>query len=70
MHDTGPGIAPSQRAAIFEEFRRGEGAAGQGLGIGLAIGASLAGLATIVGFMVLEPSLLSRHGAFDFLIDL
>ncbi|MFM9268961.1 LTA synthase family protein [Halomonas elongata] len=37
-------------------------------GIGLAIGASLAGLATIIGFMVLEPSLLSRHGAFDYLI--
>ncbi len=37
VHDTGPGIDPSQRALIFEEFRRGDGVAGQGLGLGLAI---------------------------------
>src|SRR3546814_18781301 len=37
VHDTGPGIEPAQQAAIFEEFRRGDGPAGQGLGLGLAI---------------------------------
>jgi len=37
VHDTGPGIEPSQQALIFEEFRRGEGVPGQGLGLGLAI---------------------------------
>jgi PAS domain S-box-containing protein len=37
VHDSGPGIARADQAAIFEEFRRGEGAAGQGLGLGLAI---------------------------------
>jgi PAS domain S-box-containing protein len=35
--DTGPGIAPAERAFIFEAFRRGDEAAGQGLGLGLAI---------------------------------
>lgn len=42
VHDTGPGIAPDQQAMIFEEFRRGEGVAGQGLGLGLAIADRLA----------------------------
>lgn len=44
VHDTGPGIEPAQQAAIFEEFRRGEGAAGQGLGLGLAIADRIAQL--------------------------
>ncbi|MDH5823483.1 PAS-domain containing protein [Luteimonas sp. RD2P54] len=44
VHDTGPGIAAPQRRLIFEEFRRGEGAAGQGLGLGLAIAERVAGL--------------------------
>ncbi|MGE3104504.1 MAG: PAS-domain containing protein, partial [Lysobacterales bacterium] len=35
--DTGPGIGEGERALIFEEFRRGGGAHGQGLGLGLAI---------------------------------
>ena len=34
VHDTGPGIAESERVAIFDEFRRGDGACGQGLGQG------------------------------------
>lgn len=37
VHDTGPGIAPDQQALIFQEFRRGDGVPGQGLGLGLAI---------------------------------
>ena len=44
VHDSGPGIERAQRAAIFEEFRRGEGSAGAGLGLGLAIADRLSGL--------------------------
>ena len=44
VHDTGPGIEPTQRGAIFEEFRRGVDAPGQGLGLGLAIAQRIAGL--------------------------
>jgi Na+/proline symporter/CheY-like chemotaxis protein len=42
--DTGPGIAESERHLIFEEFRRGGGATGQGLGLGLAIAERMARL--------------------------
>ena len=42
VHDTGPGIDDRQRALIFEEFRRGEQARGQGLGLGLAIARGIA----------------------------
>ncbi|MBW3551466.1 MAG: PAS domain-containing hybrid sensor histidine kinase/response regulator, partial [Proteobacteria bacterium] len=44
VHDTGPGIALEQQAAIFEEFRRGEDAPGQGLGLGLSIADRIAQL--------------------------
>lgn len=44
VHDTGPGIGADQREAIFEEFRRGDDAPGQGLGLGLAIAQRIAGL--------------------------
>jgi len=44
VHDTGPGIDPAQQAVIFDEFRRGDGVAGQGLGLGLAIADRIAGL--------------------------
>ncbi|NLB59411.1 MAG: response regulator, partial [Gammaproteobacteria bacterium] len=44
VHDTGPGIAEAQLESIFEEFRRGDGAAGQGLGLGLAISDRIARL--------------------------
>jgi CheY-like chemotaxis protein/anti-sigma regulatory factor (Ser/Thr protein kinase) len=44
VHDTGAGIAPEQQEAIFEEFRRGDGAPGQGLGLGLAIADRIAQL--------------------------
>src|SRR5690606_29851141 len=44
VHDTGPGIDPLVHASLFEEFRRGDGAAGQGLGRGLAIADRMARL--------------------------
>lgn len=44
VHDTGPGIAPELQASIFEEFRRGDDASGQGLGLGLAIADRIARL--------------------------
>jgi len=44
VYDTGPGIEPSQQALIFEEFRRGDGVPGQGLGLGLAIADRIARL--------------------------
>jgi PAS domain S-box-containing protein len=44
VHDTGPGIPESQQRTIFQEFRRGDGAAGQGLGLGLAIADRIAHL--------------------------
>lgn len=42
--DTGPGIAEEERSLIFEEFRRGSTAGGQGLGLGLAIAQRVAAL--------------------------
>ncbi|QNN46477.1 PAS-domain containing protein [Thermomonas brevis] len=44
VHDTGPGIEAERRDEIFEEFRRGDGAPGQGLGLGLAIARRIAQL--------------------------
>ncbi len=44
VHDTGPGIAADEQTAIFEEFRRGEDAPGQGLGLGLSIAERIAQL--------------------------
>ena len=44
VHDTGPGIALVDQQAIFEEFRRGEDAGGQGLGLGLSIADRIAHL--------------------------
>ena len=44
VHDTGVGIDAAQQATIFEEFRRGEDAPGQGLGLGLAIADRIAQL--------------------------
>jgi PAS domain S-box-containing protein len=44
VHDTGPGIPEQARAMIFEEFRRGEDAPGQGLGLGLSIADRIARL--------------------------
>lgn len=37
VHDTGRGIAPEDRAAIFDEFNRGSSSDREGLGLGLAI---------------------------------
>jgi len=42
--DTGPGIAPAEQQLIFQEFRRGSTAGGQGLGLGLSIAQRMAGL--------------------------
>jgi signal transduction histidine kinase/Na+/proline symporter len=42
--DTGPGIAETEQQAIFEEFRRGNRASNQGLGLGLAIAQRMARL--------------------------
>jgi PAS domain S-box-containing protein len=42
--DTGPGIAPEEQRVIFDEFRRGSTAGGQGLGLGLSIAQRMAGL--------------------------
>lgn len=44
VHDTGPGIERDAQVHIFDEFRRGEDAAGQGLGLGLAIADRIAKL--------------------------
>jgi CheY-like chemotaxis protein len=44
VHDTGPGIPIDQQRVIFEEFRRGDGVGGQGLGLGLAIADRMAQL--------------------------
>ena len=44
VHDTGPGIDAVQQALIFQEFRRGAQARGQGLGLGLAIADRIARL--------------------------
>ena len=42
--DSGPGIPERERRAIFDEFRRGVEARGQGLGLGLAIAERIARL--------------------------
>ena len=42
--DTGPGIAPDEQRLVFEEFRRGSAAGGQGLGLGLSIAQRMARL--------------------------
>mgnify|MGYP000673883777 CR=1 FL=1 len=44
VHDTGPGIPEAAREVIFEEFRRGQDAPGQGLGLGLSIADRIAHL--------------------------
>lgn len=74
VHDTGPGIAPEYQAVIFEEFRRGEDAAGQGLGLGLSIADRIAqllaapiGLRSTLGrgttFSVTLPSVVATRPA-------
>ena len=42
--DNGPGIAAGEQQWVFEEFRRGSAAGGQGLGLGLSIAQRMAAL--------------------------
>jgi len=42
--DTGAGITPGEQSLVFEEFRRGDSARGQGLGLGLSIAERMARL--------------------------
>ena len=44
VFDTGPGIPASAQKRMFEEFRRGDDARGQGLGLGLSIAERIADL--------------------------
>lgn len=44
VRDDGPGISSSEQALIFQQFRRGQAASGQGLGLGLAIAERMAQL--------------------------
>ncbi len=37
VEDDGPGLAPAEREAVWQRFRRGQGAQGTGSGLGLAI---------------------------------
>ncbi|HSD17805.1 MAG TPA: PAS-domain containing protein [Thermomonas sp.] len=62
VHDTGPGIEPGRRDAIFEEFRRGEDAPGQGLGLGLAIARRIAVLLGSDVDLMSVPARGSRFG--------
>jgi len=62
VHDTGPGIAPSKRELIFEEFQRGDDARGQGLGLGLAIARRIAEL---LGTEVGLRSVMGRGSCFS-----
>jgi len=56
VYDTGPGIPAEQAAAVFEEFRRGKGMSGPGLGLGLAIADRLSDL------LGTHPELVSEVG--------
>ena len=42
MADDGPGIAPGERARVFDRFYRAPGASGGGSGIGLSLVAQIA----------------------------
>lgn len=42
VEDAGPGIPETERAALFQRFRRGAGATSEGAGLGLSIVASVA----------------------------
>jgi two-component system OmpR family sensor kinase len=42
VHDSGPGIAPAERARVFERFYRSPDAAAGGSGLGLTIAQAIA----------------------------
>jgi two-component system sensor histidine kinase TctE len=54
VEDDGPGIAPGDRARVWDRFRRGSGAQGAGTGLGLAIVRDIARLHG--GDALLEPA--------------
>jgi signal transduction histidine kinase len=66
VRDTGPGIAPEQHEAIFEEFRQAEGAS-PGIGLGLAISRRLA---RVMGGEVTLQSELGRGSVFHLRLPL
>ena len=66
--DSGPGIAPTERARIFEEFYRGEAARGselRGLGLGLSI---VSRLAELLGHRVELDSTVGRGSVFRVIV--
>lgn len=63
--DTGPGIAIADRQVIFEAFRRGDSAAGQGLGLGLAIAERIA---TLLGHALALRSWPGHGSVFDVVV--
>ena len=60
--DHGPGLAPAEREAIFEPFRRGPGAGERGSGLGLAIAR---GFATLNGCRLWVESVPGRGSTFS-----
>jgi len=73
VRDSGPGISAAEQKMIFQQFRRGKQASGQGLGLGLAIAERMAqllghplGLRSQPGrgsvFFVLVPSVKPEQG--------
>ncbi|HEY8587891.1 MAG TPA: PAS-domain containing protein [Rhodanobacter sp.] len=65
--DSGPGIAREEQQLIFQEFRRGSSAGGQGLGLGLSIAQRMADL---LGHRLGLRSWPGHGSVFDLLVPL